>query len=160
VYRVIPYPVTDFRMPISRALGRRCHSCCHEVLELEKHRDLRWLRRSVAGYGGYDILAHAGKFAKEVLQPTESQSGTRKDAVVENGVVTTPKDSRRLQSHAKAAGADWARLKAGVARGPCRRSFTHAVSVNGHERQPVASHVSHDDGCAYGALDGHREPDW
>jgi alkylation response protein AidB-like acyl-CoA dehydrogenase len=76
-------------MPIYRAPVEDFRFLFHEVLELEKHRDL-------PGFADLspdlvdDILANAGKFCEEVLQPL-NQSGDAEGCRFENGVVSTPK---------------------------------------------------------------------
>ena len=60
-----------------------------DVLEIEKHKDLRGyadLDRATV----HDVLEGAGKFVSEVLQPL-NQSGDEEGCHFENGVVRTPK---------------------------------------------------------------------
>src|SRR3954471_11715042 len=76
-------------MPIYRAPVDDFRFLLHEVLELEKHRDL-------PGFADLspdlidDILGNAGKFCEDVLQPL-NQSGDEEGCRFENGAVSTPK---------------------------------------------------------------------
>jgi len=76
-------------MPIYRAPVDDFRFLLHEMLELEKHRDL-------PGFADLspdlidDILGNAGKFCEEVLQPL-NQSGDEEGCRFENGAVSTPK---------------------------------------------------------------------
>src|SRR5882724_5960312 len=76
-------------MPIYRAPVEDFRFLFHEVLELDKHRDL-------PGFADLspdlvdDILSNAGKFCEQVLQPL-NQSGDEEGCRFENGVVSTPK---------------------------------------------------------------------
>ncbi|HWU55964.1 MAG TPA: acyl-CoA dehydrogenase C-terminal domain-containing protein [Rhizomicrobium sp.] len=80
-------------MPLYRAPVEDFRFLFHEVLELEKHRDL-------PGFADLspdlvdDILGNAGKFCEEVLQPL-NQSGDEEGCRFENGTVSTPKGFRR-----------------------------------------------------------------
>src|SRR5213075_1990526 len=75
-------------MPIYRAPIDDFRFLFHEMLELEKHRDL-------PGFADLspdpidDILSNAGKFCEDVLQPL-NQSGDEEGCHFENGVVRTP----------------------------------------------------------------------
>jgi alkylation response protein AidB-like acyl-CoA dehydrogenase len=79
-------------MPIYHAPVEDFRFLFHELLELEKHRDL-------PGFADLspdlvdDILSNAGKFCEEVLQPL-NQSGDEEGCRFENGVVSTPKGFR------------------------------------------------------------------
>ena len=76
-------------MPLYRAPVEDFRFLIHELLELEKQRDL-------PGFADLspelidDILANAGKFCEEVLQPL-NQSGDEEGCHFENGTVRTPK---------------------------------------------------------------------
>src|SRR5476649_2720099 len=74
IYRA---PVEDFRFLI------------HELLEVEKHRDLPQYEDLSPDLID-DILNNAGKFCEEVLHPL-NQSGDEEGCHFENGVVRTPK---------------------------------------------------------------------
>ena len=80
-------------MPIYRAPVEDFRFLFHDVLELEKHRDL-------PGFADLspdlvdDILTNAGKFCEEVLQPL-NQSGDEEGCHFENGAVTTPKGFKK-----------------------------------------------------------------
>ena len=76
-------------MPIYRAPVEDYRFLLHEVLELEKHRDLPGFADLDAGLVD-DILGNAGKFCEEVLQPL-NQSGDEEGCHFQNGAVTTPK---------------------------------------------------------------------
>src|SRR5258708_21255722 len=76
-------------MPLYRAPVEDFRFLCHEVLELEKHRDLPGFT-DLSPELVDDILANAGKFWEEVLQPL-NQSGDEEGCRFENGVVSTPK---------------------------------------------------------------------
>ena len=76
-------------MPIYRAPVEDYRFLLHEVLELEKHRDLPGFADLDAGLVD-DILRNAGKFCEEVLQPL-NQSGDEEGCHFQNGAVTTPK---------------------------------------------------------------------
>src|SRR5271154_6056216 len=76
-------------MPVYRAPLDDYRFVMHELLDVEKHRDL-------PGYQDLspdtidDILTNAAKFCEEVLQPL-NQSGDEEGCHFENGVVRTPK---------------------------------------------------------------------
>src|SRR5271154_5379549 len=76
-------------MPVYRAPLDDYRFVMHELLDVEKHRDL-------PGYQDLspdtidDILTNAAKFCEEVLHPL-NQSGDEEGCHFENGVVRTPK---------------------------------------------------------------------
>ena len=76
-------------MPIYRAPIDDFRFVLHELLEVEKHRDLPYYGELSADLID-DILTNAAKFCEEVLQPI-NQSGDEEGAHFENGVVRTPK---------------------------------------------------------------------
>ena len=124
-------------MPIYRAPVDDYRFLFHEVLELEKQRDL-------PGFADLspdlvdDILTNAGKFCEEVLQPL-NQSGDEEGCHFENGVVRTPKGFKEAYKAYCEAG--WGGLGAPA---ECRRrrhadAHHHGGGRDGDERQPVAS---------------------
>src|SRR5690348_11853740 len=76
-------------MPLYRAPVDDFRFLFHEVLELEKQRDLPGFAELSPDLVD-DILANAGKFCEEVLQPL-NQSGDEEGCRFENGTVSTPK---------------------------------------------------------------------
>ena len=131
-------------MPIYRAPVEDFRFLFNEVLELEKHRDLPGFAELSPDLVD-DILANAGKFCEEVLQPL-NQSGDEEGCRFENGAVSTPKGFKEAYKAYSEAG--WGGL--GRAGGSRRRRHAahhhHGGERNGDERQPVAGHVSHADG--------------
>ncbi len=95
-------------MPIYRAPLDDYHFLLHEFFEVTKHGDL-------PGFGDLtsdtidDVLANAGKFCEEVLQPL-NQSGDAEGCHFENGVVRTPKGFR--EAYRAFAEAGWSGLGA------------------------------------------------
>jgi alkylation response protein AidB-like acyl-CoA dehydrogenase len=76
-------------MPIYRAPLEDFRFVLHELLEMEKQRDLPDFSEVSADLID-DILSNAGKFCEGVLQPI-NQSGDEEGCHFENGVVRTPK---------------------------------------------------------------------
>ena len=76
-------------MPIYRAPVEDFRFLVHELLEVEKHRDLPQFEDLSPDLID-DILTNAGKFCEEVLQPI-NQSGDEEGCHFENGTVRTPK---------------------------------------------------------------------
>src|SRR6185369_16798186 len=76
-------------MPLYRAPVEDFRFLFHELLELENHRDLPGFTDLSPDLVD-DILANAGKFCEEVLQPL-NQSGDEEGCHFENGTVRTPK---------------------------------------------------------------------
>src|ERR1700742_814795 len=76
-------------MPLYRAPVEDYRFLFHEVLELEKHRDLPGFADLSPDLAD-DILTNAGKFCEEVMQPL-NQPGDEEGCHFQNGVVTTPK---------------------------------------------------------------------
>ncbi|MDE2465745.1 MAG: acyl-CoA dehydrogenase family protein, partial [Alphaproteobacteria bacterium] len=74
-------PIDDFRFVL------------HDLLEVEKHRDLPYYGELSADLID-DIITNAAKFCEEVLQPL-NQSGDEEGAHFENGAVRTPKGFRQ-----------------------------------------------------------------
>jgi alkylation response protein AidB-like acyl-CoA dehydrogenase len=76
-------------MPIYRAPVEDFRFLFHDVLELEKHRDLPGFAELSPDLID-DILSNAGKFCEQVMQPL-NQSGDEEGCHFENGTVRTPK---------------------------------------------------------------------
>ena len=76
-------------MPIYRAPVDDYKFLLHELFEVEKQTDLSRFADLSADLLD-DILANAGKFCEDVLQPI-NQSGDEEGCLFENGVVRTPK---------------------------------------------------------------------
>src|SRR6185437_10278651 len=148
---------TDFPMPIYRAPVDDFRFLFHEVLELEKHRDLPGFADLSPDLAD-DILTNAGKFCEEVLQPL-NQSGDEEGCHFQNGVVTTPKGFKEAYKAYSEAG--WGGLGApeefgGAGMPPI---ITMAVSEMGMSaNQSLAMYPMLTAG-AYGAL-LETAPDW
>src|SRR5882724_4964662 len=137
-------------MPIYRAPVEDFRFLFHEVLELDKHRDL-------PGFADLspdlvdDILANAGKFCEEVLQPL-NQSGDEEGCHFENGTVRTPKGFKEAYRAYSEAG--WGGLGAPESAGGAGMPpiLTMAVSEMGMSaNQSLAMYPMLTAG-AYGAL--------
>ena len=137
-------------MPIYRAPVEDFRFLFHELLELEKHRDL-------PGFADLspdlidDILANAGKFCEEVLQPL-NQSGDEEGCHFENGTVRTPKGFKEAYKAYSEAG--WGGLGAPESAGGAGMPpiLTMAVSEMGMSaNQSLAMYPMLTAG-AYGAL--------
>ena len=95
-------------MPIYRATLNEYRFLLHEFFEVTTQADL-------AGFGDLgtdtvdDVLANAGKFCEEVLQPL-NQSGDAEGCHFENGVVRTPKGFK--EAYRSFAEAGWSGLGA------------------------------------------------
>lgn len=76
-------------MPTYRAPVEDFRFLLHDVLEIDKHRDLPHFEELTPDLVS-DILENAGKFCAEVLQPL-NQPGDEEGCHFENGVVRTPK---------------------------------------------------------------------
>src|SRR5580692_12198292 len=76
-------------MPVYRAPLEDMRFVIHELLEMEKQRDLPQFEDMTPDLID-DVLNNAGKFCEEVLQPL-NQSGDEEGCTFENGVVRTPK---------------------------------------------------------------------
>jgi alkylation response protein AidB-like acyl-CoA dehydrogenase len=76
-------------MPVYRAPLDDYRFVIHELLEVDKHRDLPQFE-DLTPETIDDILTNAAKFCEEVLQPL-NQSGDEEGCHFENGVVRTPK---------------------------------------------------------------------
>jgi len=115
-------------MPIYRAPLEDYKFVLHELLEVEKQQDL-------PQFAGVDadtvdeVLANAGKFCEEVLQPI-NQSGDEEGCHFENGVVRTPKGFKEAYKAYSEAGwggrrcrgcRGFVRSRAGVAAQPSGR---------------------------------------
>ena len=144
-------------MPIYRAPVEDYRFLFNEVLELEKHRDLPGFADLSPDLAD-DILANAGKFCEEVLQPL-NQPGDEEGCHFQNGVVTTPKGFREAYKAYSEAG--WGGLGApeefgGAGMPPI---ITMAVSEMGMSaNQSLAMYPMLTAG-AYGAL-LETGPDW
>jgi alkylation response protein AidB-like acyl-CoA dehydrogenase len=137
-------------MPIYRAPVEDYRFLLHEVLELEKHRDLPGFADLDAGLVD-DILGNAGKFCEEVLQPL-NQSGDEEGCHFRNGAVTTPKGFKEAYQAYCEAG--WGGLGAPESAGGAGmpHTITMAVSEMGMSaNQSLAMYPMLTAG-AYGAL--------
>src|SRR5580692_11046517 len=76
-------------MPVYRAPLEDMRFVIHELLEMEKQRDLPQFEDMTPDLID-DVLNNAGKFCEEVLQPL-NQTGDEEGCTFENGVVRTPK---------------------------------------------------------------------
>ena len=76
-------------MPVYRAPLDDYRFVMHELLDVEKHRDLPGFQ-DLSPDTIDDILTNAAKFCEEVLQPL-NQCGDEEGCHFENGVVRTPK---------------------------------------------------------------------
>src|SRR5580692_6681066 len=95
-------------MPIYRAPVEDYRFLLHELLEVEKHRDLPQFA-DLSPELIDDILGNAGKFCEEVLQPI-NQSGDEEGCHFQNGAVTTPKGFKEAYQAYSEAG--WGALSA------------------------------------------------
>src|SRR5690242_6725372 len=100
-------------MPLYRAPVDDFRFLFHEVLELEKHRDLPGFTDLSPDLVD-DILSNAGKFCEQVLQPL-NQSGDEEGCHFENGTVRTPKGFKQAYQAYSEAG--WGGLGAPEAAG-------------------------------------------
>lgn len=144
-------------MPIYRAPVEDYRFLFHEVLELEKHRDLPGFA-DLSPELADDILTNAGKFCEEVLQPL-NQPGDEEGCHFENGVVSTPKGFRDAYKAYSEAG--WGGLGAPEEYGGAGMPpiITMAVSEMGMSaNQSLAMYPMLTAG-AYGALLA-TAPDW
>ena len=137
-------------MPIYRAPVEDFRFLFHEVLELEKQRDLPGftdLSQELVD----DILSNAGKFCEEVLQPL-NQSGDEEGCRFENGTVSTPKGFKEAYKAYSEAG--WGGLGAPESVGGA--GMPHVITMAVHEmgmsaNQSLAMYPMLTAG-AYGAL--------
>ncbi|HEX4533376.1 MAG TPA: acyl-CoA dehydrogenase family protein, partial [Rhizomicrobium sp.] len=97
-------------MPIYRAPIEDFKFLMHELLEVEKHRDLPEFEDLTPDLID-DVLSNAGKFCEEVLHPI-NQSGDEEGCHFENGVVRTPKGFK--EAYKAYADAGWSGLGAPV----------------------------------------------
>ena len=144
-------------MPIYRAPVEDYRFLLHELLELEKHRDLPQFA-DLSPELVDDILNNAGKFCEEVLQPL-NQSGDEEGCHFENGVVSTPKGFKEAYKAYCEAG--WGGLGAPEEAGGSNMPaiLTMAVSEMGMSaNQSLAMYPMLTAG-AYGALLA-TAPDW
>src|SRR5271169_6246520 len=100
-------------MPVYRAPVDDYRFVIHELLELEKQRDLPQFAELTPDLVD-DILSNAAKFCEEVLQPL-NQSGDEEGCHFENGVVRTPKGFKEAFKAYGEAG--WSGLGAPVEHG-------------------------------------------
>ena len=144
-------------MPIYRAPVEDFRFLFHDVLELEKHRDLPGFTDLSPDLID-DILSNAGKFCEEVLQPL-NQSGDEEGCHFENGTVRTPKgfkDAYKAYSEAGWGGLGAPESAGGAGMPPI---LTMAVSEMGMSaNQSLAMYPMLTAG-AYGALLA-TGPDW
>ena len=113
-------------MPIYRASVDDYRFVLHELLELEKQRDL-------PGFANLepdlidDILTNAAKFCEQVLQPI-NQSGDEEGCHFENGVVRTPKGFKAAYEAYRQAG--WGGLGAPTEFGGSDMPMLLTMAVN------------------------------
>jgi alkylation response protein AidB-like acyl-CoA dehydrogenase len=144
-------------MPLYRAPVEDFRFLFHEVLELEKHRDL-------PGFADLspelvdDILGNAGKFCEEVLQPL-NQSGDEEGCRFENGTVSTPKGFKEAYKAYSEAG--WGGLGApesagGAGMPPIITMAVHEMGMSANQSLAMYPMLT---AGAYGALLA-TGPDW
>ncbi|HTC83755.1 MAG TPA: acyl-CoA dehydrogenase family protein, partial [Rhizomicrobium sp.] len=137
-------------MPLYRAPVDDFRFLFHEVLELEKHRDL-------PGFADLspelvdDILSNAGKFCEEVLQPL-NQSGDEEGCRFENGTVRTPKGFKEAYKAYSEAG--WGGLGApesagGAGMPPIITMAVHEMGMSANQSLAMYPMLT---AGAYGAL--------
>jgi hypothetical protein len=137
-------------MPLYRAPVEDFRFLLHEVLELEKHRDL-------PGFADLspelvdDILSNAGKFSEEVLQPL-NQSGDEEGCHFENGTVRTPKGFKEAYKAYSEAG--WGGLGApesagGAGMPPIITMAVHEMGMSANQSLAMYPMLT---AGAYGAL--------
>jgi alkylation response protein AidB-like acyl-CoA dehydrogenase len=95
-------------MPVYRAPLEDYRFLLHEFFEVEKQTDLPQFAELAADVID-DVLANAGRFCEEVLQPL-NQSGDAEGCHYENGVVRTPKGFK--EAYTSFAKAGWSGLGA------------------------------------------------
>src|SRR3984885_15625576 len=100
-------------MPIYRAPVDDFRFLIHELLEVEKHRNLPGFEDLSPDLID-DILNNAGKICEEVLQPL-NQSGDEEGCHFENGVVRPPKGFKEAYQQFIAGG--WTGIAADIAYG-------------------------------------------
>ena len=137
-------------MPLYRAPVDDFRFLFHEVLELEKQRDL-------PGFADLspdlvdDILSNAGKFCEEVLQPL-NQSGDEEGCRFENGTVSTPKGFK--QAYRAYSDAGWGGLGApesagGAGMPPLITMAVHEMGMSANQSLAMYPMLT---AGAYGAL--------
>jgi len=137
-------------MPLYRAPVEDFRFLFHEVLELEKHRDL-------PGFADLspelvdDILSNAGKFCEQVLQPL-NQCGDEEGCRFENGTVSTPKGFKRAYQAYSEAG--WGGLGApesvgGAGMPPIITMAVHEMGMSANQSLAMYPMLT---AGAYGAL--------
>ena len=137
-------------MPLYRAPVDDFRFLFHEVLELDKHRDLPGFADLTPDLID-DILSNAGKFCEEVLQPL-NRSGDKEGCRFENGTVSTPSGFKEAYKAYSEAG--WGGLGAPESAGGAGMPpiLTMAVSEMGMSaNQSLAMYPMLTAG-AYGAL--------
>ena len=145
-------------MPIYRAPVEDYRFLIHEFLEAEKQRDLPGFEDLSPDLID-DILANAGKFCEEVLQPI-NQSGDEEGCHFENGVVRTPKGFKEAYKAYCEGG--WGGLSAPTEYGGAGMpdADDHGAGRNGDGGQPVACHVSRAYLGGLWRAHRHRRADW
>jgi len=113
-------------MPIYRAPVDDYRFVLHELLELEKQRDLPGFAELEPDLID-DILTNAAKFCEQVLQPI-NQSGDEEGCHFENGVVRTPKGFKEAYEAYRQAG--WGGLGAPAEFGGSDMPMLLTMAVN------------------------------
>src|SRR5258707_13025108 len=137
-------------MPIYRAPVEDFRFLFHEVLELDKHRDL-------PGFADLspdlidDILSNAGKFCEDILQPL-NRSGDEEGCRFENGTVSTPKGFKEAYKAYSEAG--WGGLGApesagGSGQPPIITMAVHEMGMSANQSLAMYPMLT---AGAYGAL--------
>src|SRR5690348_17228631 len=144
-------------MPLYRAPVDDFRFLFHEVLELEKQRDLPGFAELSPDLVD-DILANAGKFCEEVLQPL-NQPGDEEGCHFQNGVVTTPKGFKEAYKAYSEAG--WGGLGApeevgGAGMPPIITMAVHEMGMSANQSLAMYPMLT---AGAYGALLA-TGPDW
>jgi len=113
-------------MPVYRAPLEDMRFVIHELLEMEKQRDLPQFEDMTPDLID-DVLNNAGKFCEEVLQPL-NQSGDEEGCTFENGVVRTPKGFK--EAYKAYCDAGWGGLAAPVPYGGSGLPILLTMAVN------------------------------
>src|ERR1043166_3453850 len=137
-------------MPLYRAPVEDFRFLFHEVLELEKHRDLPGFAELSPDLVD-DILSNVGKFCEEVLQPL-NQSGDEEGCRFENGTVSTPKGFKEAYKAYSEAG--WGGLGApesagGAGQPPIITMAVHEMGMSANQSLAMYPMLT---AGAYGAL--------
>src|SRR5437868_11807108 len=137
-------------MPLYRAPVEDFRFLFHEVLELEKHRDLPGFAELSPELVD-DILGNAGKFCEEVLQPL-NQSGDEEGCRFENGAVSTPrgfKEAYRAYSEAGWGGLGAPESAGGSGMPPIITMAVHEMGMSANQSLAMYPMLT---AGAYGAL--------